>query len=228
MRARDRVPYQPANNGDVEMVPDSEEERDATMIEDRGEQGDEGDEVRSEAGAADGPMKTMAELAAEHAERQRQLGLSSTRGSELSRPSVRSSRARRKAANKGSDDEPEMDENGDSLESSLSDCPPNSSPPSERRVTPLKASSRKGTRSPSKPALNLRKKRARSPDVDGGSDMESDVPSASKATGSRPRRTTTGGRKLEPRTSRTVSGPSSTSIAVPASDRVLRSRKGKT
>ena len=240
IRHKDRAPSPPANGDDAEMVPDSEgameEELPApcelgstrALEDERGGEG-EGIEVQSEPGTASEPMKTMAELAAEHAERERQLGLGSTRGSKPRRRSVRSSRARRKSGDDDSENEPDMDEDEDISEPSLSDDPSEPSPPRKRRAASLRVPSRRDARSTSKPTPKTRKKRLRSPDTDEGSDVGYTGSSRLKerSTGSHPRQMARRAGKSEPRTPRTVSGSSATSIAVPASDRVLRSRKAR-
>lgn len=188
---------------------------------------DEGDKVPE---MTDEPMKTMAELAAEHAERQRQLGFGSTKGSKLSNRRVRSSRVRRKAADGGSGDEPELDEDEDLSEPSLSDYLSDSPAPNKQKATSSRAPSRTNPRSSARSNPKPSKKRARSPEVDEGPGIEYDGSSRSKSTsaGSHPRRkTTTGAAKATTRAIRAVSGSSATSIAVPASDRVLRSRKAR-
>ena len=235
-RLRDRAPSPPASDDDVEMVPDSEgvidEEppamngRDSTMaIKGRRGYEGEGDEVLSGPEIPDEPMKTMAELAAEHAERQRQLGLGSTRGS---KPPGRRVRSRRNAVIDGGKGEPGVDEDEDlsapSPSDYLSDSPaPSKQPKATSSTTPSRANPQS-----SKRTNRPRKKRARSPDADEGSDMECDRSSVPKSAtaGTRPKRKTTTV-KPTPRASRTVSGHNATSIAVPGSDRVLRSRKGK-
>ena len=126
-RLKDRAPSPPVSDDDVEMVPDSEgamaEElsagngRGSTMT----TEGGRGKEGRSDGPETpDEPMKTMAELAAEHAERQHQLELGSTRGSKPSGRGVRSSRARRNAVIDGGEGEPGVDEDEDFSEPSLS------------------------------------------------------------------------------------------------------------
>jgi len=219
------------------MVPDSEgvvdEEfpaangRDSiTAVEGRGRYEGGGDGAPEGPETPDEPMKTMTELAAEHAERQRQLGLGSARRPKPFGRGVRSSRARRNAVVDRGEDEPGVDEDWDLSEPSLSDYLSGSPAPSKKhRTTSSTTPSRTNARS-SKPTNKPRKKRARSPDVDEGSDMEHDRSFMPKSAGTRPKRKTTTA-KPTPRASRTVSGTNATSIAVPASDRVLRSRKGK-
>ena len=231
IRRRDGDPSHLANGDDVEMVPDSEGdmyeelpavgERDSMMVfnDRRGREG-EGTEVHSETEATGEPMKTMAELAAEHAERERQLGLESAGRSKPSRQSVRSSRAGRKPAGDESEDSPEEGE-----EPPLSDN--QSDPPSPRKRRAV--SSGANARSSSKPTPKHRRKRPRGPDFDEGSDIEGEGSSKPKETSTGPRpRWTTAARTGKPgRAIRTVSGSSATSIAVPVSDRVLRSRKAR-
>ena len=238
-RLRDRAPSPPASDDDVEMVPDSEgvmdEElspasgRDSTRVIEGGMgYENEGDEVRSGPETPDEPMKTMAELAAEHAERQHRLGLGSTRTKSSGR-GVGPSRSRRNAAIDGGEGEPRVDEDEDLSEPSLSDYLSGSPAPSKKdKATSSMRPSRTNPQSSSKRINKPRKKRARSPDVDEGSDMEHDRSFTPKSTaaGARLKRKTTTA-KPTPRASRTVSGSNATSIAVPASDRVLRSRKGK-
>ena len=214
-RLKDRAPSPSASDDDVEIVPDSEgvvdqelsltNGRDSTMnTEGGGEYDDKGDKVPSEPETTNEPMKTMTELAAEHAERQRQLGLGSKRVSKLSSLGIRSSRARRKTADDESEDELEPDEDEHISESSVSNYPPDSPAPK-------------------------RNKRPRSSEVDEGSDNEYGRSSRSKSapTRPRPRRKTTKAANATSRATRTVSGSNVTSIAVPASDRVLRSRKAR-
>jgi hypothetical protein len=235
-RPKDRAPSLPASDDDVEMVPDSDgvidrELRNSTrVIDNGGRHEDEDIEVHSETEATKGPMKTMAELAAEHAEREHQLGQGSTGGSKLSRRTDRPSRsrARKKLTSDEIKDEPDVDENEDHLGPSLTDGPYDPSPPRRYRTASLKAPSRTDTRSSSKSTSNPRKKRPRSSDPDQGSDAEYGGSSRSKATstGRRPRRTTTartGGR--EPGGTLPAQGSSAASVIVPVSDRVLRSRK---
>ena len=231
IRRRDGDPSHLANGDDVEMVPDSEGdmyeelpavgERDSMMVfnDRRGREG-EGTEVHSETEATGEPMKTMAELAAEHAERERQLGLESAGRSKPSRQSVRSSRAGRKPAGDESEDSPEEGE-----EPPLSDNPSDPPLPRKRRAV----SSGANARSSSKPTPKHRRKRPRGPDFDEGSDIECEGSSKPKetSTGPRPRRTTAARTGKPGRAIRTVSGSSATSIAVPVSDRVLRSRKAR-
>ena len=184
-----------------------------------------GDKGQSESEMMNEPMKTMAELAAEHAERQRQLGLGSMKASKRSGRGIRSSHARRKAV-----DEPGPDEDEDASEPSLSDYRSDSPVPSEQRAVPSRVSRRKNPPPTAKTAPKPRNKRARSSGVDEGSDNEygGSSRSMSASAGSRPRRkAATRATKATSRSIRTVSGPSSTSIAVPASDRVLRSRKAR-
>ena len=192
---------------------------------------DEGGEAPSEPETPDEPMKTMAELAAEHAERQRRFGLGSARRSKPSGRDVRSSRARRKGVGDEGEDEPGVDEDedlsGPSLSDYLSDSPAQNK---EHKATYSTTPSRTNARAASKPTPKPRKKRARSPEVDEGPGMGNGGSSRSKSTSTRPRpkrkgTTTTIG--LTPGTSRVVSGSNPTSPAVPASDRVLRSRKAK-
>jgi hypothetical protein len=210
------------------MVPDSEgvmddelstfNKRDSTRVLEKGRgDEDEGVEVHTE------PMKTMAELAAEHAERELQLRQGSTRGSKPSRRTVRTSRARRKLVDDESEDEPHMDD--DLLEPSLTDEPSGHSPPKRRRAASSRAPPKTNTRSSSK---STPKKRPRGSDIEEGSDIEYEGSSKSRATstGRHPRRATAAGiGKLEPRATGTVSGSSAASVVVPVSDRVLRSRK---
>jgi len=202
--------------------------RDSTMTaEGRGVDEREGDEVPSGPETLNEPMKTMAELAAEHAERQRQLGLESTRRSKPSGRGVRSSRALRNAVIDEGGGEPGVDEDKDLSDPSLSDYLSDPPVPSKKhKATSSTTPSRTNPQSSSKRTNKPRKKRARSPDVDEGSDMEHDKSSIPKPTpaGARPKRKTTTV-KPTPRASHTVSG---SKAAVPASDRVLRSRKGKT
>lgn len=233
IRRKDGDPSHLANGDDVEMVPDSEGdmyeelpavgERDSMMVfnDRRGREG-EGTEVHSETEATGEPMKTMAELAAEHAERERQLGLESAGRFKPSRQSVRSSRAGRKPAGDESEDSPEE---GEGEEPPLSDNP--SDPPSPRKRRAV--SSGANARSSSKPTPKHQRKRPRSPDFDEGSDIECEGSSKPKetSTGPRPRRTTAARTGKPGRAIRTVSGSSATSIAVPVSDRVLRSRKAR-
>lgn len=223
-RPKDRTPSPPASDDDVEMVPDSEgvideESRVSARLIGKGVgREDEDVKIHSETEA----MKTMAELAAEHAERERQVGQGSAGGSKLSRRTVRSSRARRKPADYETEDEPDVDE------PSLTDDPSDPPPPRRLRTVPSRARSGANPRSPSKSAPNPRKKRPRSPDIDEGSDAEYDGSSRSKATstGRRPRRTTTAGiGRAEPGKTRPAQGSSAASVVVPVSDRVLRSRK---
>jgi hypothetical protein len=207
------------------MVPDSEGVTDEGFPARNGDDSTkivEGDDGPEEPETTNEPMKTMAELAAEHAERQRHLELGSKRGYKPSSRSIRSSRVRRKAADGEGEDEPEVDEYGDLSEPSLSDYHSDSPAPNKK----YKATSSKA---PSKPTPKSGKKRTRSPDVDEGSDLEYAGSSRSKSTSTRPRpkRTTTTAAKPKPRPSRTASGTSATPTALPASDRVLRSRKGK-
>ena len=231
IRPKDRAPSPPSSDDDVEMVPDSEgvrdeepsvtNKRDSTRaIEDGSGGEDEGIEVHSETEATKGPMKTMAELAAEHAERERQLGHGSTRGSRPSRRIVRPLRAQRKLGPDESGSEPSTDDEEDLLE--FTDDPSDPPPPRRRRAASSKTPSKATTRSSSKSTPSHRKKRPRSSDVEYDGSSRSEVTSA----GRRPRRAMTGGTgELGPRTTRTVSNPSATSALVPASDRVLRSRK---
>ena len=233
-RLRDRAPSPPAGDDDVEMVPDSEELMDEEIppANSRGPINaagggrgyeDDGDGVPSE--MVNEPMKTMADLAAEHAERQRQAGLGSTRRSNPSGRGLGSSRVLRKAVDDERQGEPEVGEDGDLSEPSFSDHLPN--PPAlskKHKVTSSAVPSRTNARS-SKPTPKPRKKRARSPDVYEGSDMEHDRSSSSMPTSTRPRPKRKKATKLTPRASRTVAGPSTSSSAVPASDRILRSRK---
>ena len=245
LRSRDRAASPPASGDDVEMVSDSEgvvdenplaaNGRDPTKAVEggRGCEGEgEGDEVPLGPETMNGPMKTMAELAAEHAERQRRLEVGSTRGSKISGRGVRSLRARRKAVDDENEDEPKIDEDVDLSEPSLSDYPSDSPAPNKKhKAASSTASSRTKIRySSSKSTPQHWKKRARSPDIDEGSDIEYEGSSrsVSTSTGPRPRRkTATRTAKPEPRTIRAVSGSRATSTAVLASDRVLRSRKGK-
>ena len=179
---------------------------------------DEGDKVSSESEITNEPMKTMADLAAEHAEWQRQLELGSSKGSKLSRRNVRPSRARQKAADDESEDELGLDEDGDISEPSLSDYVSNSPAPGRQ------------DRSSTKPTAKARRKRARSPEVDEGADLGRDGSSRLKSASTGPppgRKAATRETKTRTRATRTVSGSTSTSIAVPASDRVLRSRKAR-
>ena len=239
-RSRDRAPSPPASDGDVDMVPDSEgivddeppaaDGRDLTSaIEGRRGYEDEGDEIPSELETTNEPMKTMAELAAEHAERQHQLGLESQRVSKPSGRGARPSRARQKAADDENEDELDVDEGKDLSEPSLSGYLSNSPAPSKKhKATSSTAPSRTNARSSARLTPKPRKKRARSPDVDEGSDMEYDGSSRSNSASTRPRpkrKTTTTATKSAPRVIRAASGSSVTSTAVPASDRVLRSRK---
>lgn len=184
-------------------------------------------EVPSEPEAPDEPMKTMAELAAEHAERQREVGIGSTR-SKLSGRGVRSSGARQEAVDGGGGDEPEDEDLSEpSLSDHLSDSPALSK---KHKMTSSTTLSRTNTRSSSKSAPKHRKKRARSPDLDEGSDTEYGGSSRSKSTSTRPRPKRKGAVatvRPTPGASRTVSGSNPTSTAVPASDRVLRSRKAR-
>ena len=184
-------------------------------------------EVPSEPEASDEPMKTMAELAAEHAERQRDLGIGSTR-SKLSGRGVRSSRARQEAVDDEGEDEPEDEDLSEpSLSDHLSDSPALSK---KHKTTSSTTPSRTNTRSSSKSTPKHRKKRARSPDLDEGSDTEYGGSSRSKSTSTRPRPKRKGAVatvRPTPGASRTVSGSNPTSTAVPASDRVLRSRKAR-
>lgn len=235
-RPKDRAPSPSASVDDVEMVPDSEgvmdeelpapNKRDSTtIIQSERWYKDEGVKVHSETEELKGSMKTMAELAAEHAERERQLGQGPTRGSKPSRRIVKSPRARQNLLNDESEDEPSVDGDEDLSEPLLTDELSDPSPP--RRAASSKAPSRTKTRSPSK--FTQKKKRPRSLGVDQGSDVEYNGSPGSKTTsttGRRPRRTTTAkAGKLGPKAVRTVSGSSATSVVVPASDRVLRSRK---
>jgi len=242
LRSRDRAPSLPASDDDVEMVPDSEGVVDEnppaangrsstkTVEGGRGYEG-EGDEGPWEPETTNEPMKTMTELAAEHAERQRQLGLGSTKGSKPSGRGVRSLRARRKAVDDESGDELEVDSDADLSEPSPSDYLSDSPVPNKKRkAVSSTAPSRAKTRSSSKPTPQHRKKRARSPDTDEGFNIEHDGSSRSMSasTGPRPiRKAAMRTAKRESRTIRVVSGSSATSTAVPASDRVLRSRKAK-
>ena len=224
LRPKDRAPSLPASDDDVEMVPDSEDtnRRDSMKnIEGGREYDNKGDKLPSEPQTTNEPMKTMAELAAEHAERQHQLELGSTRISKLSSRGVGSSRARRKAADDESEDE-------HISESSVSNYLSDSPAPGKRKVAPSRIFSRKNPKSSAKSTPKTRNKRPRSPDVDespdeyGGSSR-----SKSASAGSHPRRKTTRAANATSRATRTVSGSSTTSIAVPASDRVLRSRKAR-
>ena len=239
-RLRDRAHSPPASDDDVEMVPDSEgvmgEElpaangRDPTRaVEGRTGYGGEGDEVPLGPDIPDEPMKTMAELAAEHAERQRRLERGSTMRSERSGRGVRSSRVRQNVVVGGSGGEPGVDEDENLSEPSLSDDLSDSPAPSKKhRATSSTTPSRTKARSSSTRTNKPRKKRARSPNVGEGSDMEYDrssIPKSASA-GARPKRKTTTAKPTS-RATRTVSGSNATSIAVPASDRVLRSRKGR-
>ena len=238
-RLMDRAPSPPASDDDVEMVPDLEgvmdEElsptsgRDSTRVVEGGMgYENEGDEVRSGPETLDEPMKTMTELAAEHAERQRRLGPGSTRRTKSSGLGVRPSRSRQNAAIDGGKGKPGADEDEDLSEPSLSDYLSDSPAPSKKhKATSSMTPSRTNPQS-SKRTNKPRKKRARSPDVDEGSDMAHDRSFTPKSTaaGARLKRKATTA-KPTPRASRTVSGSNATSIAVPASDRVLRSRKGK-
>ena len=217
----------------MEIVPDSEgvvelpalNKRDpAGAIENGGGHEDGIITIHSETEVTNEPMKTMAELAAEHAERERYFEQGSSGRSKPSRRTVRALRARGKPAGDESDDEPDIDEDEDLLEPPLTDDPSDPSPHRRRGV----ASSKTNARSSSKSTPKGRNKRLRSPDIDEGSNIEHDGLSKSKATaaGRRPRRTTARTGKREPRTSRTVSGSKNvTSVVVPVSDRVLRSRK---
>lgn len=230
------------SDDDVEMVPDSEGVMDEEQlpaankgdsmraIEGGRRHEDGGTDVHSGTNAVNEPMKTMAELAAEHAKREHQLGQGSTRGSKRSRRTAGSSRAQRKPAIHESEDEPDMDEDEDPSEPSLTDDPSDPSPPRRHRdrATSSKAPARTNPRSLSKSTPNPRNKRPRSPDIGEGSGIEYDGSSRSKAmsTGRRPRRTiTTGAGKIEPRATRAALGSSAISVVVPVSDRVLRSRK---
>lgn len=189
---------------------------------------DRDDKGQSESEMTNEPMKTMAELAAEHAERRRQLESGSMKASKRSSRGVRSSHARRKAADDESGDEP--DEEEDIPEPSLSDYRSDSPVPSEQKAAPSKVSRRKNPQSTAKTTPKRRNKRARSFGVDEGSDNEygGSSRSMSALAGSLPRRkAATRATKATSRSTRTVSGSSSTSIAVPASDRVLRSRKAR-
>ena len=177
---------------------------------------DEDDKVQSEPEATNEPMKTMTELAAEYAERQRRLGLGSTRASKLTSRSVRPLRAPRKT----------VDEDEDLSEPSLSDYLSDSPASGKRKAN----SSGPNPRSSTKPTPKSRNKRARNSEGDEDSSNEYDRSSRSKSapTGPRSRRkTATRATKAISRSIRTVSGPSVTSTAVPASDRVLRSKKAR-
>ena len=233
LRPKDRAPSPTMSDDDVEIVPDSEnvadEEppvingRDSTVnIEGGRGYDDKGDKVPSEPDTTNEPMKTMAELAAEHAERQRQLGLGSTRVSRLSSRGVRSSRAWRKTTDDESEDEYIS-------ESSVSNYLSGSPAPGKREAASSKTPSRKTPQTFAKPTLKPRSKRPRSSDIDEGSDNAYDGSSRSKSasTGPRQRRKTTRTANTTSRATRTISGSSATSIAVPASDRVLRSRKAR-
>jgi len=234
LRPKDRAPSSPpANDDDVEMVPDSEDVvdekppvtsgRDPTKNVGGGRgDDDKDDKVPSEPETTNEPMKTMADLAAEHAERQRKLGLGSKRVSKLSSRDVRPSRAQRKMADDKSEDE-------HISESSVGNYLTDSPAPSKRKVASPRASSRKNPQSSAKSTPKPRSKRPRSSEVDEGSGDEYDGSSRSKSasTRPRPRRKVTGAVNVTSRATRTVSGSSSTSIAVPASDRVLRSRKAR-
>lgn len=239
IRHKDRAPSPPASDDDVEIVPGSggvvdegfpaTNKRDSTeVIDDERGIDVEGVEAGLEAELMGEAMKTMAELAAEHAERERQLGQWSNRGSGSARQAARSLRARRKTVGGESDSEPNMDGDEDFLEPPFVDGPSDPSPPRRHRATVSKIPPRESVRSSAKLAPKSRKKRPRSPEVDEGSGVEHGGSSRSRATstGRRPRRATTARtEKLGPRTTRTVTDSSPTSAAVPASDRVLRSRK---
>lgn len=227
-RPKDRAPSAPESDDDAEMVPDSEgvvyEELtapnglDSTRGIENGKGYEDGSvEDHSVTGAMKEPIKTMAELAAEHAERERRLERGSRRGSGPSKRIVRSSRARRKLDGNESVGEIDVGDDEDLSEPSLTDDLSDPSPPKRRRTVSSKGASKTNARSSSKSTPNPRKKRPRSPDVDGGSNFEHDGSFRAKETptGRRPRRTTTAVRtgKLGSRTTRTVS------------DRVLRSRK---
>ena len=232
-RRKDRAPSPSVSDDDVEMVPDSEDVvdekppaingRDPTKnIGGRRGYNDKDDKVPSEPETTNEPMKTMADLAAEHVERQRQLGLGSTRVSKLSSRDVRPTRARRKMVDDESEDE-------HISESSVGNYLTDSPAPSKRKAASPRASSRKNPQFSTKSTPKPRNKRPRSSDVDEGSGDEHDGSSRSKSasTRPRPRRKATGAANVTSRTTRTVSGSSATSIAVPASDRVLRSRKAR-
>ena len=192
--------------------------------------GDKGGEVLSEPEIPDEPMKTMAELAAEHAERQRELGLESTRRSKSSGRGVRSSRVQRKAVDDEGEDEPEVGGDEDLSEPSLNDYLSDSPAPSKKRKATSSATpSRTNNRASSKSIPKPRKKRARSPDTDEGPNVGYDRSSGPKSTSTRPRPKRKGATttmNLTTGASRTVSG-SNPAVTVPASDRVLRSRKAK-
>jgi len=233
LRPKDRAPSPTMSDDDVEMVPDPEgfadeelpvtDGRDSAVNVEGGRgYDDKDDKVPSEPEMTDEPMKTMAELAAEHAERQRQLGLGSTRVSRLPSRGVRSLRARRKTADDESEDE-------HISESSVSNYLSGSPAPGKREAASSRTSSRKNPQSFAKPAPKPRNKRPRSSDVDEGSDDAHDGSSRSKLASTRPRkkRKTTRAANATSRATRTISGSSATSIAVPASDRVLRSRKAR-
>lgn len=223
LRPKDHAPSPPASGDDVEMVLDSEGVADEDLLTPNGydsmrvtkdEMGyDDGrDKAPSESEMANEPMKTMTELAAEHAERQRQLELGFMKGSKLPRRSVRSSRARKKATDDESEDGLGLDGDEPFLSDYISDSP-----------VP-----RKQNRSSTKRTEKAPKKRPRSPEVDGGSDVEYDGSPLSNPASTGPRRKATArATKVTTTAIRTVSGSNSTSIAVPASDRVLRSRKAR-
>ena len=233
LRPKDRAPSLTTSDDDVEVVPDSEgfaneklpvtDGRDSAVNVEGGKgYDDKGDKVPSEPGTTNEPMKTMAELAAEHAERQRQLGLGSARVSRLTSRGVRSSRARRKTADDESEDEYIS-------ESSVSNYPSGSPAPGKREAASSRISSRKNPQSSAKPVPKPRNKRPRSSDVDEDSDDAYGGSSRSKSapTGPRKKRKATRAASATSKASRTISGSSATSIAVPASDRVLRSRKAR-
>lgn len=222
IRPKDHDPSPPADN-DVEMVPDLgrvvDEEIPSTVVIGDGSGNEvEGDALHSETEMTNEPMKTMAELAAEHADRERQL-----RPTRRSRRGVnKPSRARQESTD---EDEPEADEDEDHLAPSLSDYP-SDSPRSKRKAASPKELPRANTRPLFKPTPTPRRKRQRSLDNDEDSDIENEGSSGSKARSAKPRpRRATG--EPGPRTGRRATGSSAVSIAVPASDRVLRSRKAR-
>lgn len=244
-RPSDQAPFPPASDDDVEMVVDLEGVvgEEPLVMDMRDPAGDGltrnieagrsydggGDKEQSESEITNEPMKTMAELAAEHAERQRQFELGSMKAPKRPSRGVRTSH-RRKAADDESEDEPEPDEDEDPSEPSLSDYHSDSPAPSKQKATSSRVSRRKNPQSTVKTTTKRRNKRARSSGVDEGSDNEygGSSRSMSVSAGSLPRRKgATRAMKATSRSIRTVSDPNSTSIAVPASDRVLRSRKAR-